>query len=180
MDAILMPLTSEQLGPLFEQHQWSVTYERRLLGPCSKRVQWSHDTAGELTQETWSALLAVRFSGDIPAWFNELSPHPLALEDLQAVVAAQIPIAERVEACVQTGAFFVERDLETPEGQAYLSWLDTQLDERAELQLAALEVLRVLNEPVLLKRLESLANDGTLYVRNVATQLLADLMLRVS
>lgn len=179
MDAILMPLTSEQLNPLFAQHQWAVTYEKRLIGPCSKRMQWSHETDGKLTQETWSALLAVRFSGDIPAWFDELSPHPLALEDLQAVVAAQIPIAERVEACVQTGAFFVERDLESAEGQAYLSWLEAQLDERAELQLAALEVLRVLNEPILLERLETLANHGTLYVRNVATQLLADLMLRV-
>lgn len=180
MDAILMPLTSEQLQDLFAQHQWSVTYERRLLGPCSKRVRWSHDTLGTLAQETWSALLAVRFSGDIPTWFDALSPHPLSLEDLQAVVAAQIPMTERVEACVQTGAFFVERDLETPEAQAYLQWLEAQLNERAELQLAALEVLRVLNEPVLLKPLETLANQGTLYVRNVATQLLADLMLRVS
>ena len=173
MHTAFLPKSTGVVVSTLAKQGWQMTYERRLLGALSREVTWAHKTHGTLHMEVWSTLLASRFHGDLPPWFESVEPHALTLEDLQAVVAADIPVSERIEACVQTGIFFVGQDID----EAYVTWLKTCLNDRAELQLAALEVVRVLGWLVFEASLTTLAAQGTLYVKNLAAEVLADVML---
>ena len=166
---ILTPSSLEVTLARIADQRLQLVEERRFVGQVvAHRMRWV-TRHGQLLLESMPCFMAARLSGELPRDLEGVT-----LEDLEGVLDAQVPLAERLEALAMLGALAFGQPLEG----ALLARLTRLLEQPgAELQLGALRVLRHLDAAPLRQTLERLARDGTLLVRPAAAEVLASLML---
>ena len=172
-DVGILPGSLASVFALLRAHEWALIWDQRFYGPCARRTRWERD-GQTLKLDVWPACMGARLSGaHIPEWVQTIEPHPLELEDARAVAQADVDADERAEALAQTGLFFVER----PVDEAYAAWLSAFLDEDTPLAATALDIMKLLQWPTGVERLQRATTSDDEIVRTLATRALADALL---
>lgn len=172
-DVGILPGSLASLLRMLSANGWQVEWDQRFDGQCARRMTWALD-GQTLKLEVWPGCLGARLSGaNIPEWIEAIEPHPLTLEDVQAVAKADIDADERVEAIAQSALFFVER----PINDAYAQWLAAFLDDDTAIAAAALDAMRLVQWPANIERLQKATTSTDEIVRTLATRVLADALL---